>query len=77
MDATEIEFPAPADLSNPAQNLVAYIALCPSADLTLEEVQALIDDVSNRDLPHDADRRKLMFQKSIIQWREVVSGLVD
>ncbi|KAK3267804.1 hypothetical protein CYMTET_23662 [Cymbomonas tetramitiformis] len=69
MDDIDAEFPAPPDLSNPALNLVAYSVLCPARDLSLQEVQDLITDVSNRDLPHDADRRKLMFQ-TIIAWRE-------
>ncbi|KAK3243819.1 hypothetical protein CYMTET_46544 [Cymbomonas tetramitiformis] len=74
MDDIDAEFPAPPDLSNPALNLVAYSVLCPARDLSLQEVQDLITDVSNRDLPHDADRRKLMFQ-TIIAWRETNAGL--
>ncbi|KAK3258344.1 hypothetical protein CYMTET_32604 [Cymbomonas tetramitiformis] len=65
------EFPAPEDLTDPIATLLAYARLCPGSEsVTLEDVQAIVDDINGRDLPGDWKRRNC-FYKQIVHWRDV------
>ena len=73
----DLDFPHPSsDITDPAEVLFFYAELCSEreAPIPKAEVSSTICDIEERGLPHDADRRKVLFGTRMV-WRGVVGLL--
>ncbi len=71
----DLDFPAPSsNITDPAAVLLSYADLFSetSSPTSIDEVKEVIAEIEERGLPHDADRRKVLFG-TLMVWRGVVS----
>ncbi|KAK3264783.1 hypothetical protein CYMTET_26491 [Cymbomonas tetramitiformis] len=69
----DLDFPPPSpDITEPVDVLYFYAEQCTEsvAPNSTEEIQELIVEIEERGLPHDADRRRVMFG-TLMAWRGV------
>ncbi|KAK3237456.1 hypothetical protein CYMTET_30480 [Cymbomonas tetramitiformis] len=72
--AANLDFPSPpSDTSDPVDVLFFYAGQCTEneAPVSTDGVREAIAEIEERGLPHDADRRKVLFG-TLMVWRGVV-----